>query len=378
MRSAFSSIKGLRPQQGIGLIELLVSMFIGLFIMAGVVQMVGTTSQNAISTNGISRIQENARFAFSRMEDDLMRTGNMGCTNTSLAVESTVASYDGTYQDQASVLDDQIVAVKSLLGAQQGVNDLFDYDAFIGGVDNLPMNSNLGIEGTDSFIVRFTDKSARVRVATYETDNNFLTVVDADRLAAIDIQQHQIVLVGHCNRAVVFMVEGIDGNRVIWDQNPSDTSLNNGQFNFSVNLGDDVDSNNEKAEPFHLYAGTTGAYRYFIDDSIAGGAGSCDPNDDVDMRNCSLFRTVNGESFEVVEGVHNLQVSYGYYQGDDLFFADATQIGNDRTIWNAIDRVNITLSLNSIEPVALQGNAEGQVIEKEFTRTISLFNQLNN
>ncbi|WP_075185080.1 PilW family protein [Teredinibacter haidensis] len=49
-------------QGGLGIIEVMVSIAVGLFILAGVLQLYATSSQNSAVVNGSSTIQENARY----------------------------------------------------------------------------------------------------------------------------------------------------------------------------------------------------------------------------------------------------------------------------------------------------------------------------
>jgi len=68
-----------KHQHGISLVEILVSLVISLFLLAGIVQVyVGNKSSYAF-TNSISRIQENGRYAMEVMARELRMAGFFGC-----------------------------------------------------------------------------------------------------------------------------------------------------------------------------------------------------------------------------------------------------------------------------------------------------------
>ena len=66
-------------QQGISLVELMVAMVLGLIMTAAVMQTYLGTKQTYNITNGISRLQENARFGHYFITKDLREAGNRGC-----------------------------------------------------------------------------------------------------------------------------------------------------------------------------------------------------------------------------------------------------------------------------------------------------------
>ena len=350
-------------QRGVGLVELLVSMFIGLLIMAGVVQMVGTTSQNAVNTSGISRIQESARFAFTRIEEDLMRAGSSGCLNASLGYQMAKFLHNDTNPRDLPANSRKIV--DSLLTSADGIgrNSLYDFNNIVGGVDG-------NADAPDEFFIRLTDQASRARVDSFTNGVGSLTLT-----SNLAIPTERVVVVGDCERSVALIANVSNGNQITWD---TATTIDD-KTNASLSLGLPNSSSAElQSSALYLYAGTTGAYRYFIDTSASAQGGEACNQQAANIRFCALFREVNGVTQELTEGVHNMEITYGYYQDGELSFATATEIADDDDIWNAVDRVRIELSFNSVDPVITQGNAAGadDVLRRTFTRTISLFNQI--
>ncbi|WP_312327769.1 PilW family protein [Stenotrophomonas sp.] len=68
-------------QAGLSLIELMVSLVIGLILMLGVTQVFLASSQASRLSEGVARAQENGRFALDFLERDIRMAGHMGCVN---------------------------------------------------------------------------------------------------------------------------------------------------------------------------------------------------------------------------------------------------------------------------------------------------------
>lgn len=68
---------------GFSLIELMVAMAIGLIATVGIVSLFSGTSRTNRLQEGLARLQENGRFAVTRMEEDLRMAGAQYCSNYS-------------------------------------------------------------------------------------------------------------------------------------------------------------------------------------------------------------------------------------------------------------------------------------------------------
>lgn len=68
-------------ERGLSLIELMVAMLLGLIVMLGVIQVFAASRTSYAVTEGLSRVQENARFALDSLERDLRMVGHYGCVN---------------------------------------------------------------------------------------------------------------------------------------------------------------------------------------------------------------------------------------------------------------------------------------------------------
>lgn len=359
----FNKTIKLSYQSGIGLIELLVSMLIGLFIMAGVVQMFSTSSQNAIAVSGSSRIQENVRFAFSRIADDISQSGSLGCISSSVATSGFSMN---------NPVASEVITLASAT---------FDFETPIR-VSNAPDVGTVAATagdrapGTDEFSIGYVDNAVRLDVTAIGADS--VTVAAADLISA-SIDPGDIVSVSNCYEAAIFSVSARDNaTGVISHVNTFDKNINISSFtpnDGSVNV----------ISPFYLYGGKTGAYEYSIGTSAAAGADciSAPPTPALGQENCALFRTRNDLAAgvttrqELAQGVHDIQVAYGWTDnGGNLFFADAPTAAQSALV----DRMKVTMAFNSIDNVVTVGNNIDQtasgLILKTYSRTFNLFNRL--
>ena len=76
-----------RKQAGLTMVELLVALAIGSFLMIGAVQIYNQSRQSFIINESIARVQETAQFAMDTIEADLRMASNWGRTSRSLSID---------------------------------------------------------------------------------------------------------------------------------------------------------------------------------------------------------------------------------------------------------------------------------------------------
>jgi type IV pilus assembly protein PilW len=74
-------------QQGITLVELMVALAIGSFLIIGAVQIYSQSRQAFVINESIARVQETAQFALDTIEADLRMASNWGRTSRALSIE---------------------------------------------------------------------------------------------------------------------------------------------------------------------------------------------------------------------------------------------------------------------------------------------------
>lgn len=76
-----------RRQHGITLVELMVALAIGSFLMIGAIQIYSQSRQAFVINESIARVQETAQFALDTIEADLRMASNWGRTSRALSIE---------------------------------------------------------------------------------------------------------------------------------------------------------------------------------------------------------------------------------------------------------------------------------------------------
>jgi len=107
-------------QQGMTLVELMISMVIGMFLIMGAITVYSQGRTNYQSNEAIARLQENMRFALDIMEPDIRLAGYWGLHNRGGDVFSTgmVATCDGNnISAWALNTSDGLVAVNNVQAA---------------------------------------------------------------------------------------------------------------------------------------------------------------------------------------------------------------------------------------------------------------------
>lgn len=347
MKGTHNTRLSVNPQKGIGLLELMISIGIGLFILAGVLQLYATSTQNSAAIEGSSRIQENARYVFSRLHSDISQTGYAGCYSFSNA----------NYDDEPRYI--------STLGSDTGVGDKFDFTRLVGGFnDSGPIN-------TDSLVLRYAAASFR-----YPIISNTNTSITIDPDDADNFEQFQVVFAGDCSRYAIFMITNdpeTDGTGVL-EHNVATSSgpLNQGQSNVTSDLEVQITGSSELDRApvgtpvSYVFGGTTGAFAYTIGTSAAGNAigASCAAGT---TEFCALFR----EGDELAEGVEDFQVEYGWQDA-----AGALHFADDATVdWDSVDRIRITATFNSIENAPTNEGFNNR-LTRRYSRVFMVRNQL--
>jgi type IV pilus assembly protein PilW len=87
MQDSNSRSQSSRGQAGLTLVELLVALAIGSFLVIGAVQIYNQSRQAFVVNESIARVQETAQFAMDTIEADLRMASNWGRSSRALAIE---------------------------------------------------------------------------------------------------------------------------------------------------------------------------------------------------------------------------------------------------------------------------------------------------
>jgi len=88
MHKKNSQMNMYRSQRGLTLVELMVALAIGSFLIIGSIQIYNQSREAFIINESIARVQETAQFAMDTIEADLRMASNWGRTSRALAIEN--------------------------------------------------------------------------------------------------------------------------------------------------------------------------------------------------------------------------------------------------------------------------------------------------
>ena len=109
---AYPTFRGRLAQGGLTLVELMVAMALGLIVAGGVVAIFSSTSSSNRAQTQLARLQEEGRFAVTRLKQDLSMANGQYCTNSGGVAKPAAASQ--VYLDG---LRSPIVYAKDVTGA---------------------------------------------------------------------------------------------------------------------------------------------------------------------------------------------------------------------------------------------------------------------
>lgn len=350
----------MNKQEGVGLIELMVSITIGVFVLAGVMQLYLTSSQNVSSFEGSSRIQENARYTFARLEKDIGQAGNLGCFSFSTMNQLQVATVDDV---TTKTMSNQRLA--NHLTANTGSGQLYDFTRFIDGEND----EGPGAVATDKIILRFASTEDRYPLEGKASGQLALSANANGKFSSGDT-----AIIADCSTVSVFSVSNVSGSNIQYASGDFDQ--------FQAEAAAEVTA--EGISRAYVYGGDSVAVAYFVGTSAAGSAasGTCS---DATPQYCALFReTVAGNPIEIVEGVQDLQFEFGRVDDDGNLVlktsdgiddeVDSDDNADAEYAWAQIDRVKVTATFNSINNATT--NEGMDLLTRTYSQVFVIHNQL--
>jgi type IV pilus assembly protein PilW len=327
-------------QAGLSLVELMVAMTISLFLLAGVVQIFLGSKQSYRVNDGLSRLQENARYAFDRIAQDLNAGGYMGCNDS--------AGVDG---------NGDLLLTNALTNA--AATDL-NFANPLDGTDNT------GLNGSDTINIRRAVTASAVPLAAPMASTTSPILLNTTSPNYASLQQWQLMGISDCNSTAVFLITNDPATSAgVIQHAPAviapASSPNPGQSNATTTINS-VDYNDLKSRYGALTASEATAFR-------------------VATNSYSIMASQFGTGFslalngtELVEGVEDLQVLYGL-DADGTPGVERYVPANDAALaaagMNQVAAVRLTLTLNTVSGVQV----DGQPLTKQITQTFRLRNR---
>lgn len=350
-------------QRGVGLVEVMVSITIGMLVLAGVLQLYATSVESQKSQEGSSRIQENMRYLTSMLQHDINSTGNLGCMRFE---PEYITTFLATDSEEASD------------GVAPGA---FSFSVYVSGTEGT------GLNNSDTVNFRFMKPESIPLVQEFDPAKDESAFFDAGGIYAGTygkINKWQIAVISNCATAHVLMVtdKPTGSGEVKFRRNfvnTDATSTTFGQMNAISALKDTNQTYKFKGDlditatlPYgRLFLGGGGSHIYEIKKSARGSNSSDGSECDADNpQSCGLFR--DGE--EIIDGVSDLQIEYGWVDGGQFLYGDAAAV-TAATAWGKVDRVKMDVTLSSLDTAPSNDGNASHRIQKTFSQQFILRNR---
>ena len=279
-------------QQGLTLIELMISITLSLIIMAGIFQIFVSSKQSYRVQEALGRIQEDARFAMDLLTHDLRMAGNVGC-NRFVDITNLVAG-----------LPDIGAGLEGYESNGGAMFTLFDT------TDQLPRYA-----AGDAIFIKSAGAIASDLAQPMTSSTTAIEV--APTSASLDFQNGDFVVISDCQSADIFQIAG----------DPITTPGGNISIPHAA-LSKEYDTG-AQVMPLNYVV-------YYI--GTAEGS---------NIRNLYRSRIDRGgvlPAEPLVEGVEDLQLSYGESDGNNIRYDNADNVTMDQ-----VKSVRINLLLATLE-----------------------------
>ncbi|WP_394540602.1 PilW family protein [Lysobacter enzymogenes] len=365
-------MKTSHAQSGLSLIELMVALAIGAMLVLGLLQVFSASRAAYQLSEGLARVQENARFAVDYMQRDLRMVGHQGCVNDQARFLTSPAGFRSTFVAETQPTEAQFAAAAPQLQFQVSVQGYEAQGTGPGGSVTLPTSGtwagspalptyiqNLNpapAAGSDVVVLRYFSPEG-VPLETFASGTTTTMTVEKARwdkvIASSGITEPAILGVADCISATTFQASAIQASASKVTVSVAATGLNKSSM-----ITDNF---------------TTGqAMLYRAESEVFYVAYRADGNP-------ALFRarfsaTKNGTAVtpvieELVRGIENMQLIYGMdSQANSALpptgfiasqmVADKVQTGAATVPWRRVGLVQVALLSRANTPSAALAPAE--------------------
>lgn len=334
--------------RGLSLVELMISMVLGLLVVGSAVAIFISNRQTYRATEGVGRVQENGRMAFELMARDLREAGGNACGNS----------------ERGEPL--KLVNVLNTPATQWWTNW---NNGAVGYEGAIPVGSPANrVAGTDAIDLMSGDMSSSATVSAHDVANANITLNTVDHgLTASDV-----VIVCDYRQASMFQISAVAGavirhangagtpgncSRGLGYGNPALCTPAGRPYQYGPNPADTLASATVvRMHPVRWYVGT-----------VAGGGRS-------------LFRrtvinttgTLAVRDQEIAQGVNDMQLQYLLPGGAG--YVDASAVPAAR--WSEVTAVRIVLDVFSADRAGVGAGLAGAQLQRRIAHTVTLRNRM--
>lgn len=321
-----------RVPHGLSLIELMVALALGAFLILGLVQLFSASRSTFLASEGLSRVQETGRTAMDWMQRDLRMAGHMGCVSDQSIFLGSAPRFQNLLELLAAAGPPPVAAVpppflyrvgsgiQGFEATGTGVNDNLDRS----GSENPPGTAAVGswtpalpadlapilaggvgqaVTGSDIIVVRyFSAESVPVELVVPGAPS--LVRLPAGTAAANPdfFQPGAVYGLNDCIQSAVFQLTSQVGDELT----VAASGLNRRTFDGSAQFAQGTMMHRVEAVAYYVGVGTNGQpalFRWFAQPTIAG---------------------INAQREELLDGVEMIQAQFGLDTVAALALPDGT------------------------------------------------------
>jgi type IV pilus assembly protein PilW len=395
-------------QRGLSLVELMVTLLLGLIIMAGVIQIFISNKATYTVQEGLVQIQENMRFAFETMAHDIRMSGYLGCSrsvDTNIALSNPHNHFNPTFGIQgweangtgptttAIALDAYAVATASTNGvgattvgtSEVARWDTLDTDGVIDGNNDRDTFRDANVvPGTDILRVWYAeDQSIAIQSIQENADaTKAQSVTLADAINGDEIEAGDILIFNDCSFADIAIACNISNDKQTIDLADCSGGLMQNDGNYRLATAE-IEGEVTKLK----------SALYFVAKQAN------DPDNPPSLYRRVMARNgdadgTGGESYvapeiELIRGVENMQILYGIdSNGDGDANNYVTADDSALSSWDEVVSVKVSLLMSTPDTVPTSGEnreynvngtyfdpVENNRLRKVYSTTIQLRNR---
>lgn len=335
-----------RQIRGFGIVELMVALALGLFLVGGVIGVFVTNQQAYRTTEQLSRMQESGRTAVELMARQMREAGGSPCgrgvpTADVIAPDSGGSAFWWTnWTDGIRGYDNSTAANGITIGTSAGQR----------------------VDGTDAVFLVFGNLNTGVRINGHVPTSAQFNVGTSSH----GMEKGDIVLVCNYKQAALLQMTGPNSTNDTIVHNTGVSGVSPG--NCSKGLGYPTDCSSENGNQYDFSGGylvKLTSEIWYIGVNSRGGK--------------SLYRTrlVNStgtattQPEEIAEGVTDMQLEYLQADAAGVLPTDYVSAASV-TSWPRVSAVRVALTLQSLEKVGTDGAA----LQRQMTHLVTLRNRL--
>jgi len=242
-----------KKQNGLTLVELMVALAIGSFLMIGAVQIYTQSRQAFIINESIARVQETAQFAMDTIEADLRMASNWGRNSRSIAVEGRSITGNSNPLSLPQPADNCAADwVFNVSVPIDGVNNDYDLECVATGGSQANSDVITIRRASVSPVDPLTNGAGRLMIQSTRVQSQiFEGVTIPESFSAADSSTHSLIVTSYYVAPTSSLIEGVPtlrrqrltgggvaGPKII------DEEVAPGVENLQIQLGIDVDQDN--------------------------------------------------------------------------------------------------------------------------------------